>query len=348
MRHGRVMCAALTAAVLWSLAAPADNVQGAPARSRSAGISPVCLPASDMGAGSTAHPCSMPAQPAPAAGSAVPAPARPANGAIAAGCAGLLALSFGALSGFAATQGDMAGPSMILGMMPRCAGSGVVGRASGLLARTPLHHPASSATDLRLPVYVSPGSPAPDSTGGGYLVLGLKFAVVLALLLLCLRVLRSVMPRLSGRGGPQAGAMVLHAETVGVKQTVQVLDLGARLLLVGVTGASMTTLTTIDNPEEVALLRARYTAMPRAEVQAAVRAEDREGRPSFAGALALASAALGKASWIQTDARSARRPREMSAAADAGSTGRGRGAGDPVVGDALRALRALRARFERA
>jgi flagellar biogenesis protein FliO len=142
------------------------------------------------------------------------------------------------------------------------------------------------------------------------LMLAGKFVLVLMLLFICLRVLRALMPRLSG--GASRGGIVLHTESIGAKQTVQVLDLGTRIVVIGLTGTTMAALTTIADEEEMAALRARYG--PKAPMRAAMReqpttttdapeqptstletAQPAAERPTFAQALSIAMArSLGR------------------------------------------------------
>lgn len=126
---------------------------------------------------------------------------------------------------------------------------------------------------------------------GSMLGLAAKFAIVLVLLFLCLRVLRQVMPRLSGGpGGP--GAMVLHSESIGEKQRVQLLDLEVRLVLIAVSGGATTVLSTIDDPDEMATLRTRYQRGARSRANAASQqraADNQQERPAATMAKARAS-----------------------------------------------------------
>lgn len=150
---------------------------------------------------------------------------------------------------------------------------------------------APAAQPLHLPAATAPSAAwgnGPDV--GSMLGLAAKFAIVLVLLFLCLRVLRQIMPRLSGSaGGP--GAMVLHSESIGEKQRVQLLDLEVRLVLIAASGGATTVLSTIDDPDEMATLRARYQRGTRSRANAASQpraADNQPERPAASVAKAVA------------------------------------------------------------
>ena len=206
------------------------------------------------------------------------------------------------------------------------------------------------AAPLRLPAYTPAGAGADASLSGASL-LGLlaKFVAVLVLLFIALRILRAVMPRLQGTGGGTgtSGGMILYNEALGDKKRACLLDLGDRIVLVGVGATDMSPLATIDDPAEVAALRARYgPRTPLARAQGA--------RPTFAAAL--------KEAVTRTTARGAEEEAaptipEMSTLSDvmyvqagpdadieASQTTAGRAVGSPDVriGGALERMRHLR------
>jgi len=212
---------------------------------------------------------------------------------------------------------------------------------------------SSDTTPLHLPAYTPVGAGA-DATLSGASLLGLlaKFVAVLALLFVALRILRAVMPRFQGAGaGLTPGGMVLYNETLGDKKRACLLDLGERLVLVGVGTTDMSALATIDDPTEVAALRARYGPQrPRMPAAGA--------RPSFAAALKEA-VTRPAAAHAETDIAPTM-PR-MNTASDvmygsagprasmnaAGANGQG-GAGTPDVrvSGALERMRHLREKIE--
>lgn len=269
-------------------------------------------------------------------------------------CRRALALQQAALSGLLSLVG---GAGAGLPAAPLSCGPAATAPA----ARTALTHSASAARShathggtarpahassqpLHLPAYTPLGSsPSGAIDTSSLLGLAAKFTIVLVLLFLCLRVLRLVMPRLSG-GTAAAGGMVLHSETIADKQRVQLLDLEVRLVLVAVSGANTTVLTTVDDVEEMATLRARY--QPRAKSQASAargaarpsttgeQAGEQAERPSFASALALAT--QQKMPRRAMPSNRPRTPRLDSMTP----------APEPTLNRALEALRALRRRAE--
>jgi len=72
--------------------------------------------------------------------------------------------------------------------------------------------------------------------------------------------------------------MVLYNEALGDKKRACLLDLGDRVVLVGIGTTDMSPLATIDDPTEVAALRARYG--PRTP-----STREQGARPTFAAAL---------------------------------------------------------------
>jgi flagellar biogenesis protein FliO len=87
-----------------------------------------------------------------------------------------------------------------------------------------------------------------------------KFVVVLVLLLVCLRVLKAVMPGGRGPGLGRGARMVLHSEALGDKQRVCLLDLQTSIVVIGVSPSGLTPLSTITGAEEMEQLRKCYAA----------------------------------------------------------------------------------------
>ncbi len=217
--------------------------------------------------------------------------------------------------------------------------AGVVPRHTG---STPTSAPAAP---LRLPAYMPAGSSAPASvdTGGALGLIG-KFAIVLGLLLVCLRVLRAVMPHLQGTNGVRegaAGGMVLHSERLSDRERVLLLDLGTRIVFVGASSAGMNPLATVDDPNEAAALRDRYTVKPTVSARGRITAAS--SGPSFAADFARALVANTPGA-----ARHAARPAPETAsdgiARDASITGYG--GGDPALAGSIERMRLLRQRVE--
>ncbi|MGH2345756.1 MAG: hypothetical protein ACRDG4_11055 [Chloroflexota bacterium] len=123
--------------------------------------------------------------------------------------------------------------------------------------------PVSTSPALNLPAYspvsASGGGQALD--GGSIAALVIKFLVVLALLFIVLRVLKAIMPRTRGARGAPDKALLLHSESIGDKQRILLLDMGAKLVAVGVSGAGMSTLATIEEMDAVDAIRARYAPL---------------------------------------------------------------------------------------
>lgn len=218
-------------------------------------------------------------------------------------------------------------------------------RTTHVRTRSGGHHgrqvAAASTGTLQLPAYVplsaQQGS-ALDAAGLGGLAL--KFAIVMALLFVCLRILKAVMPGMSGRRKGAAGAVILHTESIGPKRSMQVLDLGVRIMFVGVSGATMTPLTAVDDPAELAALRARYGAATPSE-EAVAEVSDAH-HPSFARALAL-SMGLKPA-----HAGPAETPAQGPDSLGAPAPGPLLAGGDPAFSSALETIRGLRQRAARA
>ncbi|HZS90596.1 MAG TPA: flagellar biosynthetic protein FliO [Chloroflexota bacterium] len=166
------------------------------------------------------------------------------------------------------------------------------GPASGwpYKSRRALSQARALVTPTSAPLHLPPPMALPSQPqdqGDNPLTLLAKFAVVLGLLFISLRILRVVMPRRRSAGGAQQ-SLVLHRETIGDKQTIQWLDLGTHLVLIGVTGTTITPLLTTSDAEEMALIRAQY---PGQQPHATTGAwQPTNERPSFARALARAMA----------------------------------------------------------
>jgi flagellar biogenesis protein FliO len=235
-------------------------------------------------------------------------------------------------------------PALPVGNPPRAA-AGNQQRAA--------HGSSPDAAPLHLPAY-TPAGAGPDTTLSGASLLGLlaKFVAVLVLLFIALRILRAVMPRLQGGGGSLTpGGMVLYNEALGDKKRACLLDLGDRVVLVGIGTTDMSPLATVDDPTEVAALRARYG--PRT-----LSTREQGMRPTFTAALkeavtrttasgsgAKATPAIPKmgamsdVTYIQASAHG-----DMSAELDALQTTAREAAGSPDarIGGALERMRQLR------
>ncbi len=139
---------------------------------------------------------------------------------------------------------------------------------------------SSSAAPARHLLSDTPASPNADGTLNGLSLLGLitELVIVVALLFIALR---AVIPRSRGTPAGVPGAMVLHNESLGDKNRTCLLDLGERVVLVGISPAGMTTLATIDDPEEIKAVRTRYSARPAAHL----KPRGERPRPTLARAL---------------------------------------------------------------
>jgi flagellar biogenesis protein FliO len=87
-----------------------------------------------------------------------------------------------------------------------------------------------------------------------------KLGLVAGLIILTAWVLRYMRSRfgLFDEPGPSGGTFaVLDTVTIGPDQTIHTVDLGRRVLVVGATGASLTNLADIDDPDEILYLRRR-------------------------------------------------------------------------------------------
>jgi len=193
------------------------------------------------------------------------------------------------------TQAHAAGPSGAtqLGGIMAAVGSGARSATAATPAATGQARLSTSAggtqpsAKLNLAPYSLPSTSGSMSFDSGSLVsLGAKFAIVLVLLLVCLRVLKYVMP--GGRrlrvGKPNP--MVLHSEPLGDKHKVCLLDLGDSIVVIGVSASGVSPITTIGGSEEVERLRKRYAPAQPAPVY---RQEvDFAEQPSFSNELAEA------------------------------------------------------------
>ncbi len=260
-----------------------------------------------------------------------------------------------------------AGGERLLALTPlTCSGmSAADGVAWNWQVQPPRHSTSSRPSGTRhtgralhLPAYTPLGAAQDSSSSASIDVPQLlaKVVIVFLLLFVCLRVLKAVMPRLNGASGGAAGGLVLHSEPLGPKARLQVLDLGLRVVMVAVSGPTITTLATIDDAAEMAELRERYAHRGRKGLGRRKEPKEQDERPSFVQALALTSRqALGRGA--APAANTAPAPRESVApareweqelaAAMAAPAPQGSHDGDPVLGGALESLRSLRRQVER-
>jgi flagellar biogenesis protein FliO len=91
-----------------------------------------------------------------------------------------------------------------------------------------------------------------------------KFLVVIALLFIVLRVLKAIMPGGRAKRAGRERPMLLHSESIGDKQRVLLLDLGGKVVAVGVAGTAMTQLAVIEEADAVDTVRARYAPLAEA------------------------------------------------------------------------------------
>ena len=125
--------------------------------------------------------------------------------------------------------------------------------------------PRTTSTALHLTPYtpvVTGGNQSFDT--GTIMGLAIKFLIVIGLLFIVLRLLKAILPKMHGEGKSREGALVLHSESIGDKQRIVLLDLHGQLVAVGISGGSITPLATIDQPEAVESLRARYSSISQA------------------------------------------------------------------------------------
>ena len=173
-------------------------------------------------------------------------------------CSGFVAVSAHAGSGNTPAHGRIVGrvaPAAGISR-PEAAPMPTTARRSGASSSG---HSGQPSGKLDVAPYTLPSASGPVSFDGGtLLMLGAKFGIVLVLLLICLRVLKFMMP-----GGRRAGLrkshpMVLHTEPLGDKHRVCLLDLGDSIVVVGVSSSGVSPITTIGGADEVQRLRCRY------------------------------------------------------------------------------------------
>jgi flagellar biogenesis protein FliO len=238
----------------------------------------------------------------------------------------------------------------------------------------------ATAPPAPVPATVSHASPVlhltpytPIATGGSQSFdagtitgLAIKFAIVLGLLFIVLRVLKAILPKMQGGGKGVEGALVLHSESIGDKQRIVLLDLHGQLVAVGISGGAISPLATIDQPDAMESLRARYSSINQAVPGYRESTEQPPIGHSFAEALKRA----GIVGQRQTGAPPAPRAvltipflQRAAASRDAGPAkaaaprpprpGRSprrqatsQAATEPVLLDALEAMRSLRQKVE--
>jgi len=217
---------------------------------------------------------------------------------------------------------------------------------------------------LRLTPYTPVVTGGSQSFDAGTLAgLAIKFLIVIGLLFIVLRVLKAILPKMQAGGKGAAGALVLHSESIGDKQRIVLLDLHGQLVAVGISGGAISPLATIDQPDAVEALRARYSSINQAVPGYRESTEHPAIGQSFAEALkragivgqrqtgappaprvaltvpflqrAAANRAAGQAKAVTT--RPARTPRRQAASPPAA---------EPVLRDALEAMRSLRQKVE--
>lgn len=224
----------------------------------------------------------------------------------------------------------------------------------------PVHAPSSAP--LHLPDYLPIGSGGPVTLDAhALLLMGGKFVIVLALLLISLRLLKAVMPRGHGAGGRAAG-MLLHSERVGEKGRVMLLDLHTRLVVVGNSAGTMTPLTTIEDPEEIAALRGHYRGQPAAPLRRKAHPADvafsallaREVGPEAQSSnqtsptlvmAPIAQAASGRTRKLRPAARQTPHVGDQPAVAQPAAIP---ATGDEALAHAITAMRSLRQKVEQA
>ena len=120
--------------------------------------------------------------------------------------------------------------------------------------------PRTRSTTLKRP------SPSPDENAPPgrpwYRSSLIGLAVVLGLILLVSRVLRRYVPAVRALGGE--GLRVVQRTPLSSKQSVALVQVGQRMVLIGITPDHVSSLAVIDDPEECARLRARTTAAGKA------------------------------------------------------------------------------------
>jgi flagellar biogenesis protein FliO len=225
--------------------------------------------------------------------------------------------------------------------------------------------PASPA--LNLPVYAPVGVSGGQSLDGPTIAgLVVKFLVVIALLFIVLRVLKAIMPGGRAKRAGRERPMLLHSESIGDKQRVLLLDLGGKLVAVGVAGTAMTQLAVIEEADAVDSVRARYAPLAEAVPgyqegtasmplsQSFMETLKRAGIVGQRQAGSGATAPATPAPIVQSMP-----PARLESAAVAGGHGRRAARGgegtmrpagqppvEPILHEALEAMRAVRRRVE--
>ncbi|HVC81145.1 MAG TPA: flagellar biosynthetic protein FliO [Chloroflexota bacterium] len=221
---------------------------------------------------------------------------------------------------------------------------------------------ASSA--LRLTPYTPVVTGGSQSFDAGTLAgLAIKFLIVIGLLFIVLRVLKAILPKMQGGGKGGVGALVLHSESIGDKQRIVLLDLHGQLVAVGISGGAISPLATIDQPEAMESLRARYSSIP----QAVPGYRESTKQPAIGQSFAEALKRAGIVGQHQTGAppvprvaltipflqraAASREPGKVKAAAPRPirkprRQAAGQSEPEPVLLDALEAMRSLRQKVE--
>ena len=225
-------------------------------------------------------------------------------------------------------------------------------------------HPKATSPVLRLTPYTPVVTGGNQSFDAGTLAgLAIKFLIVIGLLFIVLRVLKAILPKMQGGGKDGAGALVLHSESIGDKQRIVLLDLHGQLVAVGVSGGAISPLATIDQPDAMESLRARYSSIP----QAVPGYRESTKQPAIGQSFAEALKRAGIVGQRQTGAPPAprvaltipflqraaanREPGKVKAAAsppirNPRRRAAGQSAPEPVLLDALEAMRSLRRTVE--
>jgi flagellar biogenesis protein FliO len=222
---------------------------------------------------------------------------------------------------------------------------------------------APTSPALNLPAYSPTGTADGQALDGGSIAgLAIKFLVVLVLLFIVLRVLKAIMPRTRGMRSGRDKALLLHSESIGEKQRILLLDLGGKILAVGASGADMTTLATIEDRDAVDALRARYAPLSdtvpgygegltpaplsRSFVETLKRAGltlQRQAAETPAAPLAVGVPFLKRAGGMRTGGGVRTRP---ARAPVGGSRPLTQPASEPILHEALEAMRAARRKVE--
>lgn len=222
---------------------------------------------------------------------------------------------------------------------------------------------APTGPALNLPAYSPAGAAGGQALDGGSIAgLAIKFLVVLVLLFIVLRVLKAIMPRTRGMRTGRDKALLLHSESIGEKQRILLLDLGGKILAVGASGAGMTTLATIEDRDAVDAMRARYaplsdavpgygegsTAAPlsRSFIETLKHAGltlQRQAPEPPAAPLSVGVPFLRRSGGVRADARDGTGPARAPVGGSRPLTQR---ASEPILHEALEAMRAARRKVE--